>query len=194
MGFFISDNGSFTNNIIDRSAPLGHHLRRFAQKTCLRGYSPLSMEALTPEILRGGEVEKRSFDPRVAAPFVNKSVSEETRRAYRRALSEFFTFAGMKHPTEVAPADVLLLRSALRPLARNCMYSPLRSMLSQTLCPRRARPYKRVVRVNARPINGAEPQMLYSTDAPPEPRPLVVVALCGARLTMPSHSTIKSIF
>jgi site-specific recombinase XerD len=74
----------------------------------------LSTEALTPEILRGGEVERRKFDPRAAAPFVNKSVSEETRRAYRRALSEFFTFAGMKHPSEVAPADVLAWRDRLR--------------------------------------------------------------------------------
>jgi integrase/recombinase XerD len=74
----------------------------------------LSTEALTPAILRGGEVERRRFDPRVAAPFVNKSVSEETRRAYRRALSEFFTFAGMKHPAEVVPADVLSWRDRLR--------------------------------------------------------------------------------
>lgn len=74
----------------------------------------MSTELLTPEILRGGEVERARFDPRVAAPFVNKSVSEETRRAYRRALSEFFTFAGMKHPAEVAPANVLAWRDRLR--------------------------------------------------------------------------------
>jgi integrase/recombinase XerD len=74
----------------------------------------LSTEALTPEILRGGEVSSRRFDPRTAAPFVNKSVSEETRRAYRRAVSEFFQFADMKHPTEVVPQDVLLWRDRLR--------------------------------------------------------------------------------
>jgi len=74
----------------------------------------LSREALTPELLRGGEVERRRFDPKSAAPFVNKSVSEETRRAYRRAVFEFFQFAGMKHPTEIVPQDVLLWRDRLR--------------------------------------------------------------------------------
>jgi site-specific recombinase XerD len=74
----------------------------------------LLTEVLTPEILRGGEVERRRFDPRVTAPFVNKSVSEETRRAYRRALSEFFTYAGMRHPAEIAPSDVLAWRDRLR--------------------------------------------------------------------------------
>jgi integrase/recombinase XerD len=74
----------------------------------------LSSEALTPEILRGGEVSQRRFDPRSAAPFINKSVSEETRRAYGRALREFFQFAGMKHPSEVVPNDVVLWRDRLR--------------------------------------------------------------------------------
>jgi site-specific recombinase XerD len=68
----------------------------------------------TPETLRGDEIAPRRFDPRSAAPFVNKSVSEETRRAYRRAVSEFFQFAGMKHPAEIAPADVALWRDRLR--------------------------------------------------------------------------------
>jgi hypothetical protein len=31
---------------------------------------------MTPEILRGGETPAKRFDPRSAAPFVNKSVSE----------------------------------------------------------------------------------------------------------------------
>jgi hypothetical protein len=38
--------------------------------------------------LRGSEaVAPKRFDPRSARPFINKSVSEETRRAYRRAIS-----------------------------------------------------------------------------------------------------------
>jgi integrase/recombinase XerD len=74
----------------------------------------LPTEALIPEILRSGEVEQRRFDPRSATPFVNKSVSEETRRAYGHALREFFQFAAMKHPAEVLPADVLLWRDRLR--------------------------------------------------------------------------------
>ena len=74
----------------------------------------MPVEALTPEILRGGEVERRRFDPKSASPFVNKSVSEATRRAYGRALREFFQSAGMKHPSEVVPNDVLLWRDRLR--------------------------------------------------------------------------------
>ena len=74
----------------------------------------MSDESLTPEILRGGEAPARRFDPRSATPFVNKSVSEETRRAYGRAVREFFQFTGMKHPSEVVPADVLLWRDRLR--------------------------------------------------------------------------------
>lgn len=70
-------------------------------------------EHLTPEVLSGGEVSRRRFDPRNAAPFVNKSISEETRRAYGRALREFFQFAGMKHPTEVVPNDIILWRDTL---------------------------------------------------------------------------------
>ena len=74
----------------------------------------MSTGVLIPETLRDGEVERRRFDPLEATPFVNKSVSEETRRAYRRALTEFFQFAGMKHPAEIALADVLAWRDRLR--------------------------------------------------------------------------------
>jgi hypothetical protein len=85
----------------------------FARKSVLGGSRRLSDEALTPEILRGGELAPRRFDPRSTTPFVNKSVSEETRRAYRRAVREFFQFAGMKHPSGVVPND-LLWRDRLR--------------------------------------------------------------------------------
>src|SRR5919107_13161 len=86
----------------------------FARQSRSGRLLPLPDEAMTPEILRGGELAAKRFDPRSAAPFVNKSVSEETRRAYGRAVREFFQFAGMKHPAEVAPADVLLWRDRLR--------------------------------------------------------------------------------
>ena len=59
-------------------------------------------------------IAPKRFDPRSATPFVNRSVSEETRRAYRRAVADFFQFLGGKHPTEVAPADVLAWRDHLR--------------------------------------------------------------------------------
>ena len=74
----------------------------------------MSPEGITPEVLCGGDVPARRFDPKSAAPFVNKSVSEATRRAYGRAVHEFFQSAGMKHPTEVVPNDILLWRDKLR--------------------------------------------------------------------------------
>ena len=67
-----------------------------------------------PELQQREAVAPRRFDPRSATPFVNKSVSEETRRAYRRAVADFFQFIGGKHPTEVVPADVLTWRDHLR--------------------------------------------------------------------------------
>jgi integrase/recombinase XerD len=86
----------------------------FARQISSERHLALSTEALTPEILRGVETPARRFDPKSAAPFVNKSVSEATRRAYGRALREFFQFAAMKHPSEVVPADVILWRDWLR--------------------------------------------------------------------------------
>jgi len=74
----------------------------------------LSIEALSPEILSGREVAARKFDPRSAAPFINKSVSDATRRAYSRAVADFFRFAEGKPPNEILPADVQLWRDNLR--------------------------------------------------------------------------------
>jgi integrase/recombinase XerD len=71
-------------------------------------------EQLLAQKLHNEGLASKRFDPRSAAPFVNKSVSEETRRAYRRAVTDFFQFVGAKHPTEVVPADVLGWRDYLR--------------------------------------------------------------------------------
>ncbi len=71
-------------------------------------------ETLQPEILAGREVATRKFDPKSAAPFVNKSVSDATRRAYSRAVADFFQFVRGKHPAEVVPADVQRWRDQLR--------------------------------------------------------------------------------
>jgi integrase/recombinase XerD len=71
-------------------------------------------EPLKPEILAGRDISLKKFDPRSAAPFVNKSVSEATRRAYTRAVADFFGFVRGKHPTEVVPADVQRWRDHLR--------------------------------------------------------------------------------
>ena len=74
----------------------------------------MTPEQSLPDLLGREAVAPKRFDPRTAAPFVNKSVSEETRRAYRRAVSDFFQFVGGKHPTEVVPAGVLSWRDHLR--------------------------------------------------------------------------------
>src|SRR5215210_7715343 len=67
-----------------------------------------------PELQQKEAVAPKRFDPRSATPFVNKSVSEETRRAYRKAVADFFQFIGGRHPTEVVPNDVLRWRDHLR--------------------------------------------------------------------------------
>ena len=67
-----------------------------------------------PQLQQREVIAPKRFDPRSAAPFVNKSVSEQTRRAYRRALTDFFLFVRAKHPTEVVPTDVLQWRDHLR--------------------------------------------------------------------------------
>ncbi|HEY0078663.1 MAG TPA: tyrosine-type recombinase/integrase [Pyrinomonadaceae bacterium] len=54
------------------------------------------------------------FDARMAASFCEKSVSEETRRAYRRVVREFFTFVSNIHPSLVTPEHVLRWRETLR--------------------------------------------------------------------------------
>jgi len=56
----------------------------------------------------------RRFDPRSDSPFLNKSVSEETRRAYRRTVADFFHFVAAKHPAEVVPEEVRRWRDHLR--------------------------------------------------------------------------------
>ena len=53
------------------------------------------------------------FDERIAIPFIQKSLSEETRQAYRRAISQFFFQIGGLHPTQVTPAHVLGYRDRL---------------------------------------------------------------------------------
>jgi hypothetical protein len=64
---------------------------------------------MTPDQLSASKPSAHSlapgrFDPRTAAPIVNKSVLEETRHAYRRALSDFFLFVAGKHPSLQATA------------------------------------------------------------------------------------------
>lgn len=61
----------------------------------------------------------QKFDLRVLASFQERSVSEETRRAYRRVVKEFFTHFRFRHPAEIAPADILAWREHLRTVKKS---------------------------------------------------------------------------
>lgn len=53
------------------------------------------------------------FNSKVMTPFFERSVSEETRRAYRRVTKEFFNFFRFKHPTEIDHGDIQKWRDSL---------------------------------------------------------------------------------
>jgi hypothetical protein len=46
-------------------------------------------------------------------PFIEKSLSEETRRAYGRVVKEFFRFHKLVEPSEIKPIDVIRWRDSL---------------------------------------------------------------------------------
>jgi integrase/recombinase XerD len=73
-----------------------------------------SRELLALQSASSPESTSGRFDPQLARPFIYKSLSEETRAAYRRAILEFFTFVGQLHPKDVMPADVIAFRDNLR--------------------------------------------------------------------------------
>lgn len=70
----------------------------------------MSSESL---IITGGENQPARFNQRTAAPFVEKSISAETRRLYHRVIREFFTFVRFRHESAVTPEDVLHWRDDL---------------------------------------------------------------------------------
>lgn len=59
-----------------------------------------------------------SFDPRAAQPFITKSLSAETRRAYAAAIRDFFLFVGHLHPLAVTPQHVIGYRDRLMAMRR----------------------------------------------------------------------------
>ncbi len=122
----------------------------------------LSTEALTPEILRSGEVEGRRFDPKSAAPFVNKSVSEATRRAYGRAVKEFFQFVGMKHHTEVVPADIVLWRDRLRAQKKSAATVAFKLSVVRSF-------FDYLKAAGAVPLNPASTKLVSPPELPSEP-------------------------
>jgi site-specific recombinase XerD len=71
--------------------------------------------ATHPEILVNSDTEGQlaPFNPCPASPFINKSISAETRRLYHRVIREFFAFVGFKHETLVSAQDILGWRDEL---------------------------------------------------------------------------------
>ena len=59
-------------------------------------------------------IVSRRFDHQLATGFYQKSVSDETRRAYRHAVADFFHFIRGIHPTLVTAEHVLEWRDHLR--------------------------------------------------------------------------------
>jgi integrase/recombinase XerD len=53
------------------------------------------------------------FDRRLLNQFCTRSISEETRRAYRRVVLEFFSYFRFRDPRHVQPADVIAWRDSL---------------------------------------------------------------------------------
>jgi integrase/recombinase XerD len=75
------------------------------------------------------------FDERIATLFILKSLSAETRDAYRRGIQEFFRHVGWPHPTQVTPEHVLgyrdrLVRDRRRPATVAQKLSVVRSFFS----------------------------------------------------------------
>src|SRR5215217_3790586 len=126
------------------------------------GSGPLGTEALTPEVIRSGEISLKRFDPKDAAPFVNKSVSEATRRAYGRALREFFQFAGMKHPVEVVPQDVLLWRDRLRSQKKSAATVAFKLSVVRSF-------FEYLKAAGAVPLNPASTKLVSPPELPSEP-------------------------
>lgn len=58
---------------------------------------------------------KKEFEKSVR-PFIEKSLSSETRRAYGRVIKEFFLFHRNIEPVEIKPIDVIRWRDSLERL------------------------------------------------------------------------------
>lgn len=55
---------------------------------------------------------KKEFEKSLR-PFIEKSLSDETRRAYGRVVKEFFSFHKSVEPNEIKPLDVIRWRDSL---------------------------------------------------------------------------------
>lgn len=63
--------------------------------------------------VENGALAFEKFNPKLMTPFFERSVSSETRRAYRQVVKEFFTYCRMKHPVEVTHSDIQKWRDHL---------------------------------------------------------------------------------
>jgi integrase/recombinase XerD len=131
-------------------------------KSAIRGVQPLTTEAITPEVRHGRKVPAGRFDPKSASLFINKSVSETTRRAYGRALREFFQFAGMKHPSEVVPNDVLLWRDRLRAQKKSAATVAFKLSVIRSF-------FEYLKAAGAIPLNPASTKLVSPPELPSEP-------------------------
>jgi len=57
-------------------------------------------------VVAPGTFAFEKFELKSITPFFERSVSEETRRAYRRIAKEFFTYFRFKHPAEFNQSDI----------------------------------------------------------------------------------------
>ena len=76
---------------------------------------PLFMEAKLVKIdsqINSADKTKAEFEKNLR-PFIEKSLSAETRRAYGRVIKEFFRFQKSIEPTEIKPIDVIRWRDTL---------------------------------------------------------------------------------
>lgn len=78
---------------------------------------------------------RERFEERMAAPFILKSLSVETRESYRRGIQEFFRHLGWLHPAQVTQEHVLryrdlLIRDRRRPATVAQKLSVVRSFFS----------------------------------------------------------------
>lgn len=74
-----------------------------------------AVEALE-SVVSGGHQDstlRRRFDVKLADGFIYKSISAETRRAYRKAIKDFFSFVSQAHPAGISPRHVIAYRDHL---------------------------------------------------------------------------------
>jgi len=99
--------------------------------------SPRALSAPNPPVREAERVLSTPlrFEERLAVPFIQKSLSKETRESYRRGIQEFFRHAGWLHPTQVTQEHVLryrddLIRERRRPATVAQKLSVVRSFFS----------------------------------------------------------------